>query len=222
MAALLWTFILAYFGNTICVNNASTSQVNVTHVVSKDTFVFDKAFNLTGRQENASAQPQLLTSTEQRANVSVRADGGVRAETSTFRAEFTTTETPTFTPADLQTTETPLFTTEGTKTLVTATLTTGGEGISSLPLPLSGSLPQPVTEGITLKGQLFVCLFVSNLYKSPGEHGEHDLNCWFKPGNQQLTLQKSSVQDTGCLMAGLALQMNLLTIPIKIKIKIPS
>lgn len=155
MAALLWMFILTYFGSTICVNNASSNQVNVTHIVSKDTFVFDKAFNLTGRQENTTSPPQLLSSTEQnKANVAVTADGGVRTAASIFTAtELKTTETPTVISADLQTTETPLFTIEGAKSsiLTTADLKTEGGGISSLPLPLSGSLPQPVTEGITLK-----------------------------------------------------------------------
>ncbi|MCI4388495.1 hypothetical protein PGIGA_G00086680 [Pangasianodon gigas] len=143
MAALLWLFILTYFGNTICVNNASSSQVNVTHIVSKDTSVFDKAFNLTGRQENAT----VGSSGEQSASAAVT-DGGVRPETSPFTTpELTTTETSTLPSTDL-TTETPLFTTQGSKTsiLAPASPNTEGGGISSLPLPLSGSLPQPVTE----------------------------------------------------------------------------
>ncbi|XP_060752058.1 tectonic-1 [Tachysurus vachellii] len=145
MAALLWTFILMYFGNTVCVNNASSNRVNVTHVVSKDTFVFDKAFNLTGRQENVtlSSTPQV-SSTEQSVNEPVRDKG---TETSTFNTTaFKTTEEFTFTPTGLQTTETPTST---TKSRLVTNPTTEGGGISSLPLPLSlpqGSLPQPVTE----------------------------------------------------------------------------
>ncbi|KAK3549947.1 hypothetical protein QTP86_016866 [Hemibagrus guttatus] len=144
MAALLWTFIITYFGNTICVNNASSNQVNVTHIVSKDTFVFDKAFNLTGSKENATSAAPQVSSTEQSANVPV-SDGGVGTETSTFNTPlFKTTEASTFTSTDLQTTETSLSPTEGI--LVTANPKTEGGGISSLSLPLSGSLPQPVTE----------------------------------------------------------------------------
>ncbi|XP_058268270.1 tectonic-1 [Hemibagrus wyckioides] len=137
MAALLWTFIITYFGNTICVNNASSDQVNVTHIVSKDTFVFDKAFNLTGSKENATSAPPRVSSTEQSAEAP-GSDGGVGTESSTFR----TTET--FTATDLQTTETSLSPTEGI--LVTANPKTERGGISSRALPLSGSLPQPVTE----------------------------------------------------------------------------
>ncbi|XP_060764893.1 tectonic-1 [Neoarius graeffei] len=146
MAALLWVFIIfACLGKTVCVNNASSNQVNVTHVVSKDTFVFDKAFNLTGRQENGTSAPQFIsTPTEQSTNAPV-SDGGVQTPTSAFASP----ETSTFTPTEIHTTKTPLFTTEGSKTSIsatTATPETENVGISSLPLPLSGTLPQPVTE----------------------------------------------------------------------------
>lgn len=141
-------FILTCFGNTICVNNASSNQVNVTHVVSKDTFVFDQAFNLTGRQENATSLPRLSASTERNAEVPVT-DGGTRTAASTFTATpLKTTETSRFTATDLQTTETPLVTAEDSEAKILATTNPQikSGGTSSLPLPLSGTLPQPVTE----------------------------------------------------------------------------
>lgn len=148
--------MLTYFGNTICLNNASSDQVNVTHIVSKDTLVFDKAFNLTVGQENGTLPPQLSISTEPSANGGVTGDGGVWTGTSSFTAtEFKPTQTPTFISADSQTRGTLLVTTDGAKTsiLATANLITESRGVSSLPLPLSGSLPHPVTEGIKFKVQ---------------------------------------------------------------------
>lgn len=167
MAALLWMFILTCFGNTICVNNASSNQVNVTHVVSKDTFVFDQAFNLTGRQENATSLPRLSASTERNAEVPVT-DGGTRTAASTFTATpLKTTETSRFTATDLQTTETPLVTAEDSEAKILATTNPQikSGGTSSLPLPLSGTLPQPVTEGITLK-MLVMLLLVKVTWKT--------------------------------------------------------
>ncbi|KAF7700854.1 hypothetical protein HF521_002019 [Silurus meridionalis] len=146
MAALLWMFAcLTCFGSTICVNDANSDRVNVTHVVSKDTFVFDQAFNLTGSQDSAPSPPQLSTSTEQSAHVP-GSDGGVRAATSTLlpATESQTAQTSGITAADLPTTGTPLLT--KTSTITTLNPTAEGGGSSSLPLPLSGALPQPVSE----------------------------------------------------------------------------
>ncbi|KAF4082612.1 hypothetical protein AMELA_G00153580 [Ameiurus melas] len=146
MAALLWTVVLTCFGKTICFNNASSNQVNVTHVVSKDTFVFDQAFNLTGSQENATSLPEFSAPTEPNAAVTVT-DGGTRTAASTFTATpFKTTETSRFTATDLQTTDTPLVTAEDSRILATTNPQIERGGTSSLPLPLSGALPQPVTE----------------------------------------------------------------------------
>ncbi|TSM12528.1 hypothetical protein Baya_7929 [Bagarius yarrelli] len=136
MAALLWIFILTYLGRNIYGNNANSGRVNVTHVVSKDTSVFEKAFNLTESQENVTLTPPLLP-TEQSATAPV-SDGG-EAETSTLNTTgFKITEN--FTSTNIQTTETSFIPTSETETAPE----TGG--ISSLPLPLSGLLPQPVSE----------------------------------------------------------------------------
>ncbi|XP_027031166.2 tectonic-1 [Tachysurus fulvidraco] len=169
MAALLWTFILMYFGNTVCVNNASSNRVNVTHVVSKDTFVFDKAFNLTGSQENVTLSPTpQVSSPGQSVNEPLRDKG---TENSTFNTTaFKPTEEFTFTPTGLQTTETPTST---KSTLVTNPTTEGG-GISSLPLPLS--LPQPVTE-------------VSAMCPCNVQREQCDINCCCDPDcTQELAL----------------------------------
>ncbi|XP_053372404.1 tectonic-1 [Clarias gariepinus] len=149
MAALHWTFILTCLGNAVFVKSASSNQVNITHIVSKDTVVPSTANNLTGRQEDSAPTPPQFppTSPEPSAEAAVTDGGLIPTAGSAFTAtQLQTTHTPSALTAA---TETPsLFTTDGAKTsnLATASSKAGGRAVSSLPLPLAGSLPQPVTQ----------------------------------------------------------------------------